>query len=318
VEDVGAQVVPFMLDGLKREADFVHEELFDALCVAFPALQQLHRLLQLGWVKDWNGWADVKDKLRACDDVAVKACVIEDFVLLCSNLCQKHVVVENYPSDEKRRRDLVSDGYTIGTGSGHRCNCLADSLLQVLLHYKILNGPSAGVNMARWRHEVCELVRKHLSEHEDVSLRPRQRNELNRVMNVSEEEHARAYLEHHKHSEAIVRFVVDLLGLQNVKLTRCFRVVVFSRFDGEVVKPYDDVVHVDFPGGECIPPQDLLLYNNTGNSHTGLHYDPITVSMRVSARAQGGDVRVGKKGASRDNKKNNSRSTHRHRNRIIM
>lgn len=50
------------------------------------------------------------------------------------------------------------------------------------------------MSKATWRHEVCELVRKHLCEHEDVSLRPRQQSELNAVMNVSEEVHARAYL----------------------------------------------------------------------------------------------------------------------------
>ena len=108
-------------------------------------------------------------------------------------------------------------------------------------------------------------------------------------MNVLEEVHARAYLEHQKHSEAIVIFVVQHLGLQNVNYVLCFRVVVFSRFDGEVVNPYDDVVHINFAGGQCIPPQDLLLYNNTGKSSTGLHYDPIMISMRESARAQKGD-----------------------------
>ena len=70
---------------------------------------------------------------------------------------------------------------------------------------------------------------------------------------------------------------------------------MFSRFDGEVVNPYDDVVHTNFSGGECIPPQDLLLYNNTGNDSMGLHYDPIMVSMRESARAQRGDCREGEK-----------------------
>ena len=94
----------------------------------------------------------------------------------------------------------------------------------------------------------------------DVRLRPRQRNGLHAVMNVSEEVHACANLEHQKHSEAIVCFSVKRLGLQQVNYVRCFRVVVFSSFDGEVVNPYDDVVHIIFSGGECIPPQDLLLY----------------------------------------------------------
>ena len=191
-------------------------------------------------------------------------------------------------------------GFAFGSGSGHGCNCLVDSLLQLSLQYQIMNGPSAGVSMAMWRHEVCELVRKHLCGHEDVRLRPRQRNELHAVMNVLEEVHARAYLKHQKHSEAIVIFVVKHLGLHNVNYVRFFRVVMFSVFDGEVANPYDDVVHINFSVGECNPPQNLFLYNDTVFCSTGLHYDPIMVSMRESARAQRGDCRAeGKTGMAR-------------------
>ena len=112
---------------------------------------------------------------------------------------------------------------------------------------------------------------------------------------MSEEVHARAYLGHQKHSEAIVTFPVKHLGLQLVSYVRCFQVVVFSRFDGEVVNLYDDVFHIDFSGSECIPPQDLLLYNSTGNYPPGLHYDPIMISTRESARAQRGDCRAEEK-----------------------
>ena len=77
-----------------------------------------------------------------------------------------------------------------------------------------------------------ELVRKHLSGHEDVRLRPRQRNELHAIMHVLEEVHARAYLEHQKQSEAIVIILVKRLGLQTVNYACCSRVVVFSRIDG--------------------------------------------------------------------------------------
>ena len=104
-----------------------------------PDLQQLHPLLQLGWVKDWEGWAEVKDRLHACDDGAVKRCVTEDFVFVFVTLCQKHVVFENDPSDETRRKYLEMGGFTFGSGSGHGCNCLVDSLLQLLLQYTLLN-----------------------------------------------------------------------------------------------------------------------------------------------------------------------------------
>ena len=136
------------------------------------------------------------------------------------NLCQQHVVFQHFPSYETRRKYLEMGGFTFGSGSGHGCNCLVDSLLQFLLQYQILNGPGAGVSIAMWRHEVCELVRKHLCGHEDVRLRPRQRNDLHAVMNVLEEVHARAYLEHQKHSEAIVILSVKHLGLQTVNYVR--------------------------------------------------------------------------------------------------
>ena len=87
--------------------------------------------------------------------------------------------------------------------------------------------------MGMWRHEVCELVRQHLCKHENVRVHPRQRNDLNGVMNVPEEEHARAYLEHQKHSDAIVRFLITQLGLQNVNYVRCFRVVVSQDLMGK-------------------------------------------------------------------------------------
>ena len=84
---------------------------------------------------------------------------------------------------------------------------------------------------------------------------------------------------------------------------------MFSRFDGEVVNPYDDVVHINFSGGECTPPQDLLLYKSTGNDSTGLHYDPIMISMRESARAQRGDCRAEEERYGACRKRIQSRST---------
>ena len=93
-----------MLDALRCEADVVHSDLFYALCVVLHDLQQLHRLLQLVWVKDWEGWAEVKDRLRACDDGSVKRCAIEDVVFVLVSVCQIHVVFENFPSDASARR----------------------------------------------------------------------------------------------------------------------------------------------------------------------------------------------------------------------
>ena len=44
-----------MLGALRCDTYFVHGDLFDASCVVFPDVRQLHRLSQLGWDKDWEG-----------------------------------------------------------------------------------------------------------------------------------------------------------------------------------------------------------------------------------------------------------------------
>ena len=62
----------FFRSGLKEEADFVPEEMFNVLAGAFEDLHQLARILQLDWVRTWSGWKEVGTSLDACDDVALK------------------------------------------------------------------------------------------------------------------------------------------------------------------------------------------------------------------------------------------------------
>ena len=125
-----------------------------------------------------------------------------------------------------------------------------------------------------------------MCQHEIVALRPRVRDEAYKEVQVTEEQHSRALLEHHKHATDIVKFLISQAGLRNDAYPRPFRIVVFSRFDGDIANPFDDALVCDFLGNAKIPPQNLLLYNSTGNSHTGLHYDPVTEIMsRVDGRA---------------------------------
>ena len=55
------------------------------------------------------------------------------------------------------------------------------------------------------------------------------------------------------------------------------RVIVFSRFDGRIVNPFDDAVVYEFRDDSDMPPLDLYLYNTTEHGYTGVHYDPVTV-----------------------------------------
>ena len=114
--------------------------------------------------------------------------------------------MQKFPSDADRKKDLEKQDYSVGRSSGQGCNSLTDSLLQLLLHFKVIKGPSADVNIPYWRHEACEAVRHHLCTHADKHLHPRLRNECNEVYDVSDDFHARAHLEHHKRARTIVYF----------------------------------------------------------------------------------------------------------------
>ena len=53
------------------------------------------------------------------------------------------------------------------------------------------------------------------------------------------------------------------------------------------MNPFDDAVVYEFRSESDMPPLDLYLYNTTNASHTGLHYDPVTVraeSQRSNAK----------------------------------
>ena len=89
-----------------------------------------------------------------------------------------------------------------GDGSGN--NCLTDSLLQGLVHHKVIISLENNGRDWEWRRRLCDEVRVHLCCHDDVRLRPKQRDERSAFRGVSLEEHNRAYLEHHRHAVAIV------------------------------------------------------------------------------------------------------------------
>ena len=265
------------------EAELIHEDVFDELRRIFPDVLQLQRLLLLDIIREWDGWAHIKALLDSSQEHDLKRVHVEDFVHRFIRRCQTNCVYEDFPSDDERRKVLKEEGYDIRSATGHGCNSLIDSLLQLLLTLNVINGPPADAKAPLWRIEACELARQHLCDHSDVGLHPRQRSEAGEVVDVAAGVHARAFLEHHKHASAIVSFLVQRFGLQNPSYVRPFRVVVFSRFDGASSNSIDEGIDIIFRGGEDIPPQGLVLYCNSGASITGLHYDPMV--LRQSGRA---------------------------------
>ena len=131
---------------------------------------------------------------------------------------------------------LLLDGLHVGKGEAHGASnsCLADSLLQLLMWHDVISTPAFESARAekQWRCDACLAVRAHLCNHEDVELHPRLRDHTSAVMqDANLEEHALAYLEHHRHGVAVVILFLTYSGCMKEEARRGFRVVVHSRFD---------------------------------------------------------------------------------------
>jgi len=196
---------------------------------------------------------------------------------------------------------LVHEGLHVGKGEVHGASnsCLADALLQLLLWHGVVSKPFFENTRSdmKWRCDACLAVRAYLCRHADVTLHPRQRDHTGTVVHdANVEDHALAFLEHHRHGIPIIQFFLEFCGPPTDEARRGFRIVVYSRFDGDVVDPFMDaqVLVVD----DCVglPHIDLRLYNNTGNGISGFHYDPIFLRIVQDA----GSARAMKKKKSVD------------------
>ena len=121
-----------------------------------------------------------------------------------------------------------------------------------------------------------------MCKHQDHSVRPRQRAENNRIIAVSPEDHATAYLQHHVHAKAIIKCLLDDIPISFPSKEREFIVHVFTRFDGpEFIQEVPLRICVDVDAPITLPPVDIYLYIVTGQDTTGVHYNPMFKNMRL-------------------------------------
>ena len=128
--------------------------------------------------------------------------------------------IVNYPTDAERRAALLtSKGLEVGRGDSLNMNCLSDSLLQCLMHHKVIQMPEDEHNETQWRRRLCASVRKHLCNYGDMRLRPRQRDERNAIRRVSEAFHATVVSEHHRHAEPILKYFIQHYGRAGIDIS---------------------------------------------------------------------------------------------------
>ena len=164
--------------------------------------------------------------------------------------------------------------------------------MQLFIAFDIIHGLPADSKPVLWRHEVCEVARKHVCDHVNVCLQPRCKRDVDEMSSVESHVHARAFLYHHMHAKEIVSCLIQACGLQNPNSIGPFRVVVHSRFDDSCTDLFHEAIDIHFDGGECIPPQELTLYCNSGDSVAGFYYDPMVLCQSGRARKRQGRENV--------------------------
>ena len=88
-----------------RDSNLVHEDVFDELQLCFPDASQLHRLLMLDNITEWDGWSHIKDLLANAQSDNMKRLHIHGFVYSFIKRCQIICLHEEFPTDVEYRKN---------------------------------------------------------------------------------------------------------------------------------------------------------------------------------------------------------------------
>ena len=238
--------------------------------------------LEVDFVQEWEGWTELQSIIVGCgwhdDEEAYLGEIVEassSTTERLTELIEKNRDVEIVDDDTRLEQLAQAPFYlTQGKASGDRCNCLIDSLLQLLMTHGFIEY----VEENAFRKRIRDYTRKCLTEHADESLRPVHRNSLNSTIQNSVKG-ADPFLEHNKHAAAIINIIFEFYRTEaNVHLRMNmpqdgFLLTFFSRIDCAERPP--DRLHVRGSTLSQVNACEMYLYVATGERLTGYHYTPM-------------------------------------------
>ena len=141
-------------------------------------------------------------------------------------------------TDQERRSELErTRRKRVGRGDGHNHECLADSILQLLSFHGFVS--ATFLDDRDGRRRACAQCRNHLVTHVNHHLHPIVRTENGcEDKSASDEEHARAYLQHDAHAETIIRFFLAQPYATGRVMRPCgMKIRVYTRWDSPTIDP---------------------------------------------------------------------------------
>ena len=166
--------------------------------------------------------------------------------------------------------------------------CLADSLLQLLVYHGLLSDDITLV----MRRDACAANRALLVNHAERVLRPR-------VAGVAgfdrADEDPGAFLQDSLHAEPTVRYFIQRFEATRRRALPAggILLIVHSRFDSDTLPASEmRICRVD-GGGPAELPIVFDLYNMTGDGFSGYHYDPLFPVRLVGVVDGAGDPGAG-------------------------
>ena len=228
---------------------------------------------------EWDGWNRMVNEVLELDvaDEDVLLQLAWDAVMRATRGFVR-IAAENETmpqmEDEARIAQLREQGWEKRFGRVFEANnCLADSLLQLLVHHGVLSPEISEPE----RQKACTANREGLLASDSaLGLRPRKRDPFT-AADLGEDDGA--YLQHDVHAVPTVRFFLEWFAARGQVLRELpaagIHLIVMSRFDSPIA-PMDELfICAGLGSGDATGPLTFALYNVTGEGISGSHYDPM-------------------------------------------
>ena len=221
------------------------------------------------WSQEWYGWTELAGQISEVQSLEDETVALELAGFFCAEKVRTFLllVAQNADvplrTDEERLAELRRDGFERRVGRvWGRNDCMADSLLQLLMAHGVLATDITDVE----RDAACEANRRELVHSDLPNRRPR---------DLRGRDDPRAFLEHDRHAQATVEFFLRWFAVRRVQELpdEGVELTVYSRFDSDTLPAARTRICERRGAGRAGPALRFCLYNMTGDGISGFHYD---------------------------------------------